>query len=341
MIFQTGAVMTVTLLPPRVPAAAPRMSLVPGVGLVAAIVAAAFGLRQIPGVAMFSPLILAILLGVLVRNTYGLPAGAVPGLAFSLRRLLRAGIVTLGLQLTLGQVVSMGGGGLATILIALVATYAFTLAAGRWLGVEAGLTRLIATGTSICGASAVLAANAVGRESDEDVAYAIASVTIFGTLAMVLYPMLGRGLSPHDYGLWAGASIHEVAQVVAAGAQAGPEATAFATIAKLTRVALLAPLILIMARHAGSTGRAPFPWFVIGFLAMVGLASTGLVPAAVTDAAGPLTQALLAMGLAAMGLQTDVAKLRRKGIRPLALGALSSVFIAGLSFALVFAAAAL
>ncbi|SOC02528.1 YeiH family protein [Rhodobacter maris] len=317
---------------------APRISIWPGVSLVAAIVAAAFLLRLLPGVGMFSPLIIAILIGVVVRNTYGLPAGAVPGLAFSLRRLLRAGIVVLGLQLTLGQVLSVGGIGLATILIALFSTYFFTLAAGRWLGVEAGLTRLIATGTSICGASAVLAANAVGRESDEDVAYAIASVTIFGTLAMVLFPMLGSGMSAHDYGLWAGASIHEVAQVVAAGAQGGPEATAFATIAKLTRVALLAPLILIMARHVGSTGRAPFPWFVLGFVAMVGLASTGWVPAPVTKAAGPLTQVLLAMGLAAMGLQTDVAKLRAKGVRPLALGLIASIFIAGLTFVLVIGA---
>ncbi|MBZ4022671.1 hypothetical protein CKO11_09390 [Rhodobacter sp. TJ_12] len=322
-----------------IPASAPSISIWPGVSLVAAIVAAAFALRLVPGISMFSPLIIAIILGVIVRNTYGLPAGAVPGLAFSLRRLLRAGIVTLGLQLTLGQVLSIGGMGLATILIGLFATYFFTLAAGRWLGVEAGLTRLIATGTSICGASAVLAANAVGRESDEDVAYAIASVTIFGTIAMILFPVLGSGLSAQDYGLWAGASIHEVAQVVAAGAQGGQEATAFATIAKLTRVALLAPLILIMARHVGSTGRAPFPWFVIGFIAMVGLASTGYVPNLITTASGPVTQVLLAMGLAAMGLQTDIGKLRAKGVRPLALGLVASLFIAGLTFVLVFGAA--
>lgn len=322
-----------------------RASILPGLLLTAGIVAAAFMLRQAPGLSLLSPLITAILIGVLWRNLFGLSPAMVPGMRVALHRLLRLGIVTLGLQLTLAQVLQVGATGLAVIVVGMAATFVLTLRAGRWLGVEPGLTRLIAAGTSVCGASAVLAANAVRAERDEDVAYAIATVTLFGTLAMVLVPVLGQGLGPRDYGLWAGASIHEVAQVVAAGAQAGDEAAGFATIAKLTRVALLAPLILIMARSmdAGPSPnrRPPFPLFVLGFVAMVGLASSGLVPQAVAGASVPLTQALLAMGLAAMGLQTDLGRLWAKGVRPLALGALASVFIAGLTLALVFLAARL
>ncbi len=316
--------------------------LMPGILLCAGLAGTAFALRQMPGVGVLSPLILAILLGVLLRNTLGVPAAALPGMQFSLRRLLRLGIVVLGLQLTLGQMAEVGIAGLATVTAGLAATFVFTLWAGRLLGVEPGLTRLIATGTSVCGASAVLAAHAVEGGRDEDVAYAIACVTLFGTAAMILFPVLGHGLSPRAYGIWTGASIHEVAQVVAAGAQGGPEATAFATIAKLTRVALLAPLILILVRQRraagqGAAGRAPFPGFVLGFLAMVALASSGWVPETVTGAAAPLAQGLLAMGLAAMGLQTDIGRLRLRGLRPLALGAVSSVFIATFTLALVFA----
>lgn len=316
-------------------ATARNASILPGLLLTAAVVALAFLLRENRWLAVLSPLILAILIGVVVRNTVGVPAAALPGMQFALRRLLRLGIVALGLQLTLGQVMQVGAYGLATIVIGLASTYAFTLAAGRWLGVEPGLSRLIATGTAVCGASAVLAANAVKPQKDEDVAYAVAGVTMFGTLAMVLFPMLGGGLAPRDYGLWTGASIHEVAQVVAASAQGGAEAAAFATIAKLTRVALLAPMILLMAAGSGGVGRAPFPWFVLGFLAMVALASSGLVPHEITQASVPLTQALLAAGLAAMGLQTDLGQMKAKGLRPLLLGALASIFIAAITLALV------
>lgn len=328
--------MTIALSLPR---QSPASRLAPGLLLTAGIVVAAFTLRQVPALSMFSPLILAVVLGVGLRNALGLPAAALPGMQFALRRLLRLGIVTLGLQLTLSQIAEVGLTGVAIIVTGLCATFGFTTLAGRALGVPANLTRLIATGTSVCGASAVLAAHAVGGKSDEDVAYAIACVTLFGTAAMLVFPLLGQGLDPRAYGLWTGASIHEVAQVVAAGAQHGPEAAAFATISKLTRVALLAPLILLMARAQGSESRAPFPLFVLGFLVLVLVASSGLVPASVTAASVPLTQGLLAMGLAAMGLQTDVRRLAARGLRPLALGALASVFIAGLTLALVLIAA--
>jgi uncharacterized integral membrane protein (TIGR00698 family) len=149
---------------------------------------------------------------------------------------------------------------------------------------------LIAAGTSICGASAVIATNTVTNTKDEDVAYAAACVTVFGSLSMFVYPLLPvlLHLDPHVYGLWAGASIHEVAQVVAAAFQNGQTAGEFGTIAKLTRVMMLAPVVILLgwlavrgrsssANH-GSAARAPMPWFVFGFVAMVAINSVVVIP---------------------------------------------------------------
>jgi uncharacterized integral membrane protein (TIGR00698 family) len=338
-------------LSPRAKPAIPGLvaGLAPGLLLTAAIAGAAYGLRMLPGADTFSPMILAILLGILFHNFIGTPAAARGGVVFSLRRILRLAIILLGLQLTASQVVAVGGAGIAIIVATLAATFTLTKAMGRILGVERKLAELIAAGTSVCGASAVIATNTVTRGSDEDVAYAVACVTVFGTLSMFLYPTLGTliHLDMHRYGLWAGSSIHEIAQVVAAAFQHGKEAGEFGTIAKLSRVMLLAPLVMtlgvVAARNGGrgrgarAESRAPMPWFVLGFIAMIGLNSLAVVPAEATHAVTPVTTFLLTMALAAMGLETDIRKLRAKGARPLALGALSWLFISLFSLALILA----
>lgn len=319
----------------------------PGIALTAAIAAAAFGLRQLPYLGGLSPMILAIVIGMIMHNAMGTPARARAGVAFAMRRILRAAIVLLGLQLTASQVAEVGASGLAVIALTLVATFTFTIWLGRLIGVERGLAELIAAGTSICGASAVIATNTVTRASDEDVAYAVACVTVFGSLAMLAYPLLVGllDLSPHAYGLWAGASIHEIAQVVAAAYQDGTAAGEFGTIAKLSRVMLLAPVViglgLLAARRArqrgegAGTARPPLPWFVLGFLALVALNSVVTLPAELKSTLVTLTTFLLSMALAAMGLETSLVKLRAKGLRPFALGFAAFAFIASFSLMLV------
>jgi uncharacterized integral membrane protein (TIGR00698 family) len=175
--------------------------MVPGVALAAAIAVAAFLARSIPGVATFSPMILAILIGMVFRNVVGTPLAVRPGIAFSMKRLLRAAIFLLGFQLTLTQIASVGTSGMLIVATTLAATFLFTVLAGRVLGVDRKLTELIAAGTSICGASAIVAANTVTEAHDEDVAYAVACVTIFGSIAMFTYPLLSRALhlDPHAY----------------------------------------------------------------------------------------------------------------------------------------------
>jgi uncharacterized integral membrane protein (TIGR00698 family) len=279
------------------------------------------------------------------HNIVGTPLLARPGIAFSLRRLLRAAIVLLGFQLTAGQIASVGLRGLFIVAVSLTATFAFTVWAGRALGVDRKLAELIAAGTSICGASAIIATNTVTEAHDEDVAYAIACVTIFGAIAMFAYPLLPAllHLDSRAYGLWSGASIHEIAQVVAASFQNGQRAGEIGTTVKLARVMLLAPVVLVLninSRFAANgasrkAARPPVPWFVVGFVALVGVNSLLVIPAAAMNAIAALTTFLLSVALAAMGLETDVAKLYERGIRPAVLGALAFLFIATFSLALI------
>lgn len=320
---------------------APRSAvatIVPGLSLTALIAVVSIALHRFPGFGELSPLILSILIGMGFHNFIGTPLRAKAGVTFALLRVLRAAIVLLGFQLTLSQIASVGVAGLLGTVATLAATFAFTLWAGRRLGIERQLTTLIAAGSSICGASAVVASNAVVDGGDEDVAYAIATVTVFGSLSMMLFPLLNGvlHLSPQAYGFWAGASIHEAAQVVGAAFQDGEAAGHFGTIVKLTRVLTLAPVVLILAFVWARTGksdggqargRITVPWFAFGFLAVVVLNSFLPPLETLHDDSASLTTFLLAMALAAMGLETDVVKLKAKGLRPLLLGASSWIFI--------------
>src|ERR1700722_6563491 len=325
------------------------LAILPGLLLASAVAASAYGLRRMPAMATFSPMILAILIGIAFHNLVGTPAIAKPGITFSLRRLLRIAIILLGLQLTITQVIEVGGRGIGIIATTLLATFAFTVWMGQLLGVDRKLAQLIAAGTSICGASAVIATNTVTNAHDEDVAYAVACVTVFGSVAMFAYPLLPGllHLDPHAFGLWTGASIHEIAQVVAAAFQDGQKAGEFGTIAKLSRVMLLAPMVIalgLIATHrakntdpaaSGSSARPPMPWFVLGFVALVGVNSLIAIPAEARVWIATVTTFMLSVALAAMGLETDIRKLAAKGLRPALLGALAFLFIAGFSLTLI------
>jgi uncharacterized integral membrane protein (TIGR00698 family) len=322
-------------------------ALLPGLLLSAAIAGAGFSLRQLPGLTLFSPMILAILGGMVFHNVIGTPQRARAGVTFSVRRVLRLAIILLGLQLTATQIAEVGARGLAVIALTLTSTFLVTTWIGRLLGVDRKLTELIAAGTSICGASAVIATNTVTRARDEDVAYAVACVTVFGSIAMFSYPWIAGqlALDAHAYGLWSGASIHEIAQVIAAAFQGGKAAGDFGTIAKLARVTMLAPVVITLgllaarrARHDGhshTAAQAPVPWFILGFIALVGINSVITIPTDIRVDIVSVTTFLLSVALGAMGLETDFAKLKAKGLRPLMLGLLSFLFVASFSLMLV------
>jgi uncharacterized integral membrane protein (TIGR00698 family) len=328
--------------PPRLSA---TVELAPGLALTGGIAVLAFALRLIPGVSTLSPMILSVMIGVVVQNLGGAPRATRHGAAFSLRHVLRLSIILLGMQITARQAAELGATGLAGIAAALVATLGFTVLAGRALGLPRGLALLIGVGTSICGASAVIAAKAATGGEDEDAAHAIACVTLFGTIATFGYPIAQGllGLAPRAYGVWAGASIHEVAQAVAAAFQGGAEAGQFGAIAKLTRVAMMAPVVIFIgeasarfgASNDGERVRPPFPWFLVGFLALAAFNSVVVVPREIAAPIGVVATFLLSMAMAAMGLHTDLSRLRARGLRPIALGLFASLFISGVSLLMV------
>jgi uncharacterized integral membrane protein (TIGR00698 family) len=322
-------------------------SYVPGVLLAAIVAGGAVLLRMVPGLSAFSSMILAILIGMILHNVIGTPAVTKPGLIFCVKRLLRFAIVLLGLQLTVMQLAVVGLGGVATIVIAVGATFVFTLWLGRVLGVDAKLSRLIAAGTSICGASAVVAANAVTEAREEDVSYAVACITLFGTIAMFAYPLLDTvfPMLPRFYGIWVGASVHEVAQVVAAAFQGGQSAGEIGTITKLGRVLMLLPVVAVLGvftsreRQDEPTGQGAgtsrFPWFVVGFAMMIVVNSLIAIPSNISVPISTFTTFLLTMALAAVGLETNIKKLWAKGLRPLVLGLAASLFISATALILV------
>ncbi len=319
----------------------------PGLLLTAAIAALAFLPRALTSSGMLNPLVVAILFGIALRALMSvagiaLPAWAPRGLTFSQKRLLRLAIALLGLQISISHVAEIGPAGVAVALGCLIATFLFTQALGRWLGVDAGLTTLIAAGTSICGASAIAAVNSATRAPDEDAAYAIACITLFGTLAMLLYPLIAAllPLGPHGYGLWSGATLHELGQAVAAAFQGGDAAGQSGTVAKLLRVAMLPAMVLLLVwRGAGAAARADvtpaaMPWFVVGFAALMIFGNLVNFPPELKARTNDATIFLLCMGLAAMGLATDLSKVRAKGLRPLLVAGGGTLFISTLGLGL-------
>lgn len=314
-----------------------RFPAAPGLALCAGMALIAFAASRLQNYAPLSPMMIAIVIALGIGAIFGAPSWAKAGQAFTLRRLLRFAIVLLGLQLTINDVGVLGVAAVCVVLGGLALTFFATRWAGRLLGVDKGLSELIASGTAVCGASAIIATNSVTRAPQEDVVYAVACVTFFGTVAMFLLPALypALGLSALEYGVWAGGSVHEVAQVVAAGFQPGQQEGETAMLAKLVRVAAMAPMILWLgASRATSDGPAPpIPWFVAGFAAMILLNSVLDPPLWVRQQAQVVTVFLLTMSLAALGLETDLRRLRLKGPRPLVLGALAWLFITGVTLA--------
>ncbi|RFU20530.1 YeiH family protein [Geodermatophilus marinus] len=316
-----------------------RWHTLPGLTLCAAAVVTSFVVQRV--VPSVSVLIIAIGLGVLLANVVRLPATVQPGLAFSAKRLLRLGIVLLGLQLLLGDVLGLGTGMLGVVVAIVAGGIGSTLLVGRLLGVGATQRLLIACGFSICGAAAVAAVDGVVDADEEEVVTAVALVVLFGTLMLPLVPLTaaGLGLSEHVGGLWAGGAIHEVAQVVAAGGTMGAGALTVAVVVKLARVLMLAPVIAAVSWQrrrqpaGGPEGRRPplVPLFVVGFLAMVVVRSTGIVPGAVLHVAGAVQVGLLSAAMFALGCGVRLSSLRRVGPRPLLLALVSTVVVASVS----------
>ena len=314
---------------------------VPGLAICAVAVTIAITVnRLLPGV---SALIVAIVLGIALTNVVQLPDSVSPGITFAAKKLLRLGIVFLGLKLVISDIVSLGVPMLAVIVCIVVGGILGTVAIGRALKMRPAQVLLIACGFSICGAAAVAGVEGVTDSDEEDVVTAVALVVIFGTLMIPVIPLLGPlfGMDAETNGLWAGGAIHEIAQVVAAGGVIGSGALAVAVIVKLARVLMLAPVVAALSvrqRRAGiaeaADGKRPpiVPLFIIGFLAMIVLRSLVDLPSAVVEGGDLMQTALLAAAMFGLGCGVKVRNLIGVGIRPFVLAVGSTVWVATIAF---------
>ncbi|MEO8094059.1 MAG: putative sulfate exporter family transporter [Pseudolysinimonas sp.] len=328
--------------------AASSRAMLPGLGvaLVAFALASAihFGLPAIPA------LTVCVVLGVAfaaVPWRAGFRSAVAPGFAAASRRLLRIGIVLLGFKLSLVDIAGLGWLVLGLIVAIVLLSFGLTLGLGRLFRLPGDEPLLIAAGFSICGVSAIGAMSGVARSRDEEQATPVALVTLCGTLAIAVLPLLAPvfGLDAEQFGMWTGASVHDVGQVVATAQVAGASALAIAVVVKLTRVALLAPMVAVtglVLRGRGESGSRPpiVPLFLVAFLAAV-LARTFLpLPAEFLHATDDVQFLLLGMALFGIGASIRIGTLVRTGARPLAVGLLAWVAVAGLGLLAVWAATA-
>lgn len=330
------------------PAAGHLSRLLPGLLAAAAAVALALAVHtQVPALPAMT---LAVVFGLLAANIPGLGAWSAgpgrPGLDFAGKHLMRAGIVILGLKVSLVDVLGLGWAALLLITGVVLAAFAGTYVISRLFRLPPQVSLLIATGFAICGASAIGAMAAVRRIRQPDTVLPVALVTLCGTLAIGVLPLLIRplGLSPEVFGAWAGASVHDVGQVVATAQTAGAGALAIAVVVKLTRVILLAPIVAAAGLHhrrradAGDGLKRPpiVPLFVLGFVALAALRSTGWLAPGILEGAAVLQDVVLGMALFGLGSAVRVGQLLHTGARALLAALASWLLIAALGLGAAF-----
>ena len=351
---------------------------IPGLALTLAIAIAAYQLQTLP-VPPFSigeparhpidAMLIAIALGVLIRNTVGLPEWFVPGVRKAVLSIVTLGIVLMGAKLDFFDVVRTSGTGLVVSVTCVVVALALTIALCRWWGVGQKLGILVAVGTAICGGTAIAVVAPVIEADDNDTAFAMATVTLLGLIAVFTLPLLGAlaGMSQVEFGVWAGISVHATPQVIATGSAYGETAGEVATIVKLVRVLLLAPVVVGISVWYGRAKRSRqiahvprvtriatlFPPFILGFVALALAATLHLLPdftlhlqdSFLWDAGDVdvvlakrvtwLSTFILTIAMAGVGLGVDLRGLQKIGFKALYVGLASAVVLAVCSFALL------
>lgn len=315
-----------------------RESMLHGVLLIALFACAAFYIGDFQPIKdlSFSPMVIGIILGMLYANSLrnNLPETWVPGIKFCSKRILRIGIILYGFRLTFQDIVNVGVAGIVTDLIVVTVTIVGGVFIGRLLKMDRDTALLTSVGSGICGAAAVLGAESAIRTQPYKTAVAVATVVIFGTISMFLYPILYRSgcldLAPQQMGIYTGSTLHEVAHVVGAGNAMGADVSNVAIIVKMIRVMLLVPVLLILGfgfsrrsemtdGEAGQAKRVNIPWFAFGFLAVIAFNSLGLLSAEVVAGINSFDTFLLTMAMAALGAETSFDKFRKAGAKPFVL----------------------
>ncbi len=338
MSTPSTATATSAISPPPAPGTAWRDKL-NGVLFVGLMAAAVMQLASLPVIRDlgFSPLVVGIVCGMLYGNFLRgtMPADWGVGVNFTARRLLRIAVAFYGLNISIQQIIAVGLPGLAVSVAVVLSTLVLgTVVGQRLLGLDRDTAMLTAAGSAICGAAAVLAFEPTLRAAPHKSAVAVATVVLFGTLSMFLYPVLYHagwlGFDTQGLGIYIGGTIHEVAQVVGAASNIDPATTEVATIVKMTRVALLVPVLLVLGMYLrrasshtdaqGKKAKLPVPWFAIGFLALAIVNSLNIIPPDTIAALRRLDIFALTMAMTALGIETRFAQIRKAGPRVMALG---------------------
>lgn len=295
-----------------------------------------------------SPLVIAILLGMIYGNTlrHKLPDEWVPGVIFCSKNILRFAIVFYGFRITYQQVFAVGAE--ALVLNAVIVSGTFMLGwflGTKVFGIDPDSSILIGSGASICGAAAVLATESTLKSEPYKTAMAVATVVLFGTLGMFLYPVLFKYgilmMDPKEYGIYVGATVHEVAQVVVAGSAVSKVTGDTAVIVKMTRVMMLAPFLVILSyfstksrpttdgqgKKSDETSKIVVPWFAVYFLLVAGFNSLDLLPKEFVSVINRIDTILLAMAMAALGIETNFSKVKNVGHKPFVLAGVLFVWL--------------
>jgi len=314
----------------------------PGLALSATLALASIALATLPSLQQWglSALTLAILGGIAIGNSLRLPEKMQAGILLAKGPALRLGIILYGLRITFQQIAAIGPAGILTDALVLCSTFFLAYHVGtRWLGLDRQTSILIGAGSSICGAAAIMATHPVLKADPGKVAIAVATVVLFGTISMFLYPLLftlnqdGHWFAnAQSFGIYTDATVHEVAQVVAAGRAMGEDIAATAIVTKMIRVMMLAPFLLglslwLKRDEDSSIGRITIPWFALLFIAMAAINSLGIIPPPLREGLLHLDTLLLAMAMGALGMHTQWQAIRKAGAKPILLAALLFAYL--------------
>ena len=321
-----------------------KLDVVPGFLLALAIAAVAKWLESLLPIHLIGASVIALFVGMGIHALRKPGKTLLSGLKFTSKKVLKLAIILLGASLSMGTILQVGRLSLTVMAFTLLTCFGGGYFVGKKLGLNWKLSNLISAGTGICGGSAIAAIAPVIDADDSDIAYAMSATFLFDMAMILLFPMMGRalGLSDMAYGLWAGTAVNDTSSVVAASYAFSEAAGDFATMVKLTRTLTIIPTVIAFsfihahvkkkeAGSASSSGKVNvvglLPWFIVGFLAMAGVNSLGLIPMAVSAALKDVSKFLMVAALAAIGLNTDLNKMKQAGIKPMLHGFIISALV--------------
>ncbi|RIW33291.1 putative sulfate exporter family transporter [Bacillus salacetis] len=289
-------------------------------------------------------ILFAIVIGIIINNTMGVHEVFQPGLSLTLKKLLKAAVVMLGVSLSFTDILHIGRQSLLIILVSVILGIAITVWLGKLLNMDRKLALLIGVGTSICGATAISAVKGVIDSDDNETAYAISIIVFFNLIAFFAYPVIGHllDLSATAFGIWAGTAVHDTSSSIAVGYVYGNDAGQVATTVKLARTLFLLPLILVLplllktnAQSGSNAAKKAFPWFVLMFLAVSIINSFGIIPSQFEEFLTDIAKFIIIMVMGAVGLQVNLKQFAKLGFKPLIAGLVASLTVSVISLLMI------